>query len=110
MPNGTPSIKIRNVARLGAKVVLHGSDFDEAKTECARLTVTHGLIFVPPFDDPFVIAGQGTIGMEILKQLSNSENLDTIFCAIGGGGLVSGISEYVKRIGGPNIKDRKSVV
>lgn len=104
MPSGTPSIKVRNVARLGAKVVLHGNDFDEAKAECARLASTHGLIFVPPYDDPLVIAGQGTIGLEILKQMPDSENIDTIFCAIGGGGLVSGVAEYVKRIGGPNIK------
>ncbi|KAF8633406.1 hypothetical protein AX17_004577 [Amanita inopinata Kibby_2008] len=104
MPNGTPSIKVRNVARLGAKVVLYGSDFDEAKAECARLAIAHGLTFVPPYDDPLVIAGQGTIGMEILKQLSDSANLDTVFCAVGGGGLVSGIAEYVKRIGSPNTK------
>lgn len=102
MPNGTPSIKVRNVQRLGAKVVLHGVDFDEAKAECARLAESHGLIFVPPYDDPLVIAGQGTVGMEILKQLSNSDTLDGIFASVGGGGLVAGICEYVKRIGSPN--------
>ncbi|KIL66233.1 hypothetical protein M378DRAFT_186056 [Amanita muscaria Koide BX008] len=106
MPNGTPSIKSRNVARLGAKVVLHGNDFDEAKAECSRLASVHGLTFIPPYDDPLVIAGQGTIGMEILKQLSDSEHLDTVFCAIGGGGLIAGIAEYVKRIGSPNVKVR----
>lgn len=104
MPCGTPSIKVRNVSRLGAKVVLHGLDFDEAKAECARLASVHGLTFVPPYDDPLVIAGQGTVGMEILKQLSDSENLDAIFAAIGGGGLAAGICEYVKRIGGPLTK------
>lgn len=104
MPKGTPSIKVRNVARLGANVVLHGVDFDEAKAECARLAASRNLTFVPPYDDPFVIAGQGTIGMEILKQMSSVENIDAIFAAIGGGGLVSGISEYVKRIGNPNTK------
>ncbi|TFK44737.1 threonine ammonia-lyase [Crucibulum laeve] len=102
MPEGTPSIKVRNVARLGAKVVLHGSDFDEAKTECARLASAHGLAFVPPYDDPLVIAGQGTVGMEILKQLPHADELDGIFAAVGGGGLVAGIAEYVKRIGSPN--------
>lgn len=102
MPQGTPDIKVRNVARLGAKVVLHGSDFDEAKAECARLAGIHGLIFVPPYDDPLVIAGQGTVGMEILKQLPDSEQLSGIFASVGGGGLVSGICEYVKRIGSPN--------
>ncbi|KAH8119144.1 threonine ammonia-lyase [Phellopilus nigrolimitatus] len=101
MPKGTPSIKVRNVARLGAKVILHGDDFDSAKIECARLAETHGLIFVPPYDDPLVIAGQGTVGMEILKQLQDSDKLDGIFASIGGGGLVSGICEYVKRIGSP---------
>src|SRR6267154_75261 len=104
MPRGTPSIKVRNVERLGAKVVLHGIDFDEAKVECARLAALHGLAFVPPYDDPLVIAGQGTVGMEILKQLSDSENLDAVFAAIGGGGLIAGICEYVKRIGGPKTK------
>ncbi|CAL1707270.1 unnamed protein product [Somion occarium] len=101
MPKGTPSIKVRNVQRLGAKVVLHGDDFDEAKAECARLASSHGLAFVPPYDDPLVIAGQGTIGMEILKQMPDAENLDGIFASVGGGGLVAGISEYVKRIGSP---------
>lgn len=104
MPQGTPSIKVRNVERLGAKVVLHGSDFDEAKTECARLASAHGLVFVPPYDDPLIIAGQGTVGMEILKQSIDSENLDGIFASIGGGGLIAGICEYVKRIGGPKTR------
>lgn len=104
MPSGTPSIKVTNVARMGAKVVLHGQDFDEAKAECARLAEAHGLIFVPPYDDPLIIAGQGTIGMEVLKQIPDAENLDGIFAAIGGGGLVSGICEYVKRIGSPKTK------
>jgi threonine dehydratase len=104
MPQGTPTIKVRNARRLGAKVVLHGEDFDEAKAECARLAIAHGLAFVPPYDDPLVIAGQGTVGMEILKQVPNSEHLDAIFGAIGGGGLVAGICEYVKRIGSPHTR------
>ncbi|KAJ3735739.1 tryptophan synthase beta subunit-like PLP-dependent enzyme [Lentinula guzmanii] len=104
MPRGTPSIKVRNVQRLGAKVILHGNDFDEAKAECARLADVHGLVFVPPYDDPLVIAGQGTIGMEILKQLPDSDSLDGVFAAVGGGGLVAGISAYVKRIGSPRTK------
>lgn len=104
MPKNTPSIKSRNVSRLGAKVVLHGLDFDEAKAECARLASVHGLIFVPPYDDPLVIAGQGTVGMEILKQTPHSQDIDAIFAAIGGGGLVGGICEYVKRIGNPYTK------
>jgi threonine dehydratase len=104
MPMGTPTIKVNNVARLGAKVVLHGEDFDSAKAECARLAATHGLIFVPPYDDPLVIAGQGTVGMEIIKQMGNAQDLDTVFASIGGGGLVAGICEYVKRIGAPETK------
>lgn len=104
MPTGTPSIKVRNVARLGAKVVLHGTDFDEAKAECARLALAHGLAFVPPYDDPLVIAGQGTVGMEILKQLPDSDQLHTVFGAVGGGGLIAGISEYIKRIGNPETR------
>ncbi|KAI0047755.1 threonine dehydratase I, partial [Auriscalpium vulgare] len=104
MPKGTPSIKIRNVSRLGAKVILHGADFDEAKAECARLAAAHGLVFVPPYDDPLVIAGQGTVGLEILKQVPDSQALDAVFAAVGGGGLVAGICEYVKRIGSPHTK------
>ena len=110
MPVATPSIKVRNVERLGAKVVLHGQDFDEAKTECARLAKAHGLVFVPPYDDPLVIAGQGTVGLEILRQLpmrggANGElDVDTIFCAVGGGGLASGVAEYVKRVGSPGTR------
>lgn len=104
MPNGTPSIKVRNVERFGAKVVIHGADFDEAKMECARLAEVHGLIFVPPYDDPLIIAGQGTIGMEILKQMPDSQTLDAVFGAVGGGGLVAGVASYVKRIGSPMTK------
>lgn len=104
MPIGTPAIKVNNVTRLGAKVVLYGEDFDSAKAECARLAAAHGLIFVPPYDDPLVIAGQGTVGMEILKQMGNAQDLDAVFAGIGGGGLVAGICEYVKRIGAPQTK------
>lgn len=104
MPHGTPTIKVRAVSNLGARVILHGLDFDEAKVECARLAASQGLIFVPPYDDPLVIAGQGTVGMEILKQLPDSQGLDAVFAAVGGGGLVSGIAEYVKRIGGPGTR------
>ncbi|EPT04598.1 hypothetical protein FOMPIDRAFT_1113583 [Fomitopsis schrenkii] len=104
MPNGTPSIKVRNVSRLGAKVILFGDDFDEAKAECARLASAHGLVFVPPYDDPLVIAGQGTIGSEIIRQVPDSDSLDAIFAAVGGGGLVAGIGTYVKRVGSPNTK------
>lgn len=102
MPSGTPSIKHKNVSRLGGCVVLHGADFDAAKEECARLEQHHGLLNIPPFDDPYVIAGQGTIGMELLRQ-TNIQKLQAIFCCVGGGGLIAGIGVYVKRIA-PHVK------
>ncbi|KAI9645306.1 threonine deaminase [Ciborinia camelliae] len=102
MPEGTPSIKHLNVTRLGGSVVLHGQDFDAAKEECGRLEKLHGLTNIPPFDDPYVIAGQGTIGMELLRQ-TNISKLEAIFCCVGGGGLIAGIGVYVKRIA-PHVK------
>ncbi|KAI9770352.1 MAG: threonine deaminase [Geoglossum umbratile] len=102
MPEGTPSIKHLNVSRLGGSVVLHGADFDSAKEECHRLEKLHGLTNIPPFDDPYVIAGQGTIGMEILRQ-TNLQELEAVFCCVGGGGLIAGIGVYIKRIA-PHVK------
>jgi threonine dehydratase len=102
MPQGTPSIKHLNVSRMGGSVVLHGADFDSAKEECHRLEKLHGLTNIPPFDDPYVIAGQGTIGMELLRQ-TNIQQLEAIFCCVGGGGLIAGIGVYVKRIA-PHVK------
>jgi threonine dehydratase len=102
MPTPTPSIKFQNVARLGAKVVLHGNDFDAAKQECHRLAEKHSLTNIPPFDDPYVIAGQGTIGLELLRQV-NIQELKAVFCTIGGGGLIAGIGAYIKRIA-PHVK------
>ena len=102
MPSGTPAIKHKNVSRMGGAVVLHGPDFDSAKEHCYELEKQHGLTNIPPFDDPYVIAGQGTIGMELLRQ-TNLQNLHAIFCCVGGGGLISGIGVYVKRIA-PHVK------
>ena len=102
MPEATPSIKHLNVSRLGGHVVLHGQDFDAAKEECARREKEDGLINIPPFDDPYVIAGQGTIGMELFGQ-TNMQKLEAIFCCIGGGGLIAGIGTYVKRMA-PHVK------
>ncbi|KAK5092494.1 threonine deaminase [Exophiala xenobiotica] len=102
MPSGTPAIKHKNVSRLGGNVVLHGADFDSAKEHCHMLEKQHGLTNIPPFDDPYVIAGQGTIGKEILQQAS-LQNLKVIFCCVGGGGLIAGIGTYVKRIA-PDVK------
>lgn len=102
MPSGTPAIKHLNVARLGGSVVLHGMDFDAAKDEAHRLEKQHSLTNIPPFDDPYVIAGQGTIGMELLRQ-ANLDKLEAVFCAVGGGGLIAGIGVYLKRIA-PQVK------
>ncbi|TPX30468.1 threonine ammonia-lyase [Synchytrium microbalum] len=97
MPKFAPDIKVENVRRLGAQVILHGNDFDEAKRECMRLREEQGLTFIPPFDDKYVIAGAGTVGVEILRQLKQ-DRLDAIFVCCGGGGLLAGIAAFVKRI------------
>ena len=102
MPAGTPSIKHMNVSRLGGSVILHGEDFDSAKAEAHRLEKLYGLTNIAPFDDPYVIAGQGTIGMEILRQ-TNLQDLEAVFCCVGGGGLIAGIGVYIKRIA-PHVK------
>ena len=102
MPSGTPSIKHLNVSRMGGSVVLHGEDFDSAKAEAHRLEKLHDLTNIAPFDDPYVIAGQGTIGMEILRQ-TNLQELEAVFCCVGGGGLIAGIGVYIKRIA-PHVK------
>ncbi|KAJ2900405.1 uncharacterized protein MKZ38_002462 [Zalerion maritima] len=102
MPEGTPSIKHRNVARMGGHVVLHGADFDAAKEECARREKADGLINIHPFDDPYVIAGQGTIGMELLRQTDISK-VEAVFCCVGGGGLIAGIGVFLKRVA-PHVK------
>ncbi|KAI9689054.1 MAG: threonine deaminase [Bathelium mastoideum] len=102
MPQGTPDIKHRNVSQLGGTVVLHGPDFDAAKDEAHRRQIEHGLTMIPPFDDPYVIAGQGTIAMELLRQ-TNLQDLKAVFCCVGGGGLIAGVGVYIKRIA-PHVK------
>lgn len=102
MPVATPSIKFQNVARMGSRVILFGEDFDGAKSECDRLSVEDGLTNIPPFDHPYVIAGQGTIGMELLRQIK-SNKLSAVFVPIGGGGLLAGIGSYLKRLA-PHVK------
>jgi threonine dehydratase len=101
MPTTTPGVKIDAVRALGAEVVLHGDSFSDAYGHALTLEKKQQLTFVHPFDDPDVIAGQGTIGMEILRQ--HAEPIEAIFVAIGGGGLISGIAAYVKQIR-PEIK------
>ena len=94
MPVTTPSIKVSAVRTLGGEVVLHGDNYDEAYAHARQLEEEQGLVFIHPFDDPTVIAGQGTIGAEILQQAS--EDINAIFVPIGGGGLIGGIAVYVK--------------
>ena len=101
MPITTPSIKIEAVEARGAKVVLHGDSFSDAYAHALKLQKTQRSTFVHPYDDPDVIAGQGTIAVEILRQWQAP--IDAIFVAIGGGGLISGIASYVKRVR-PEIK------
>jgi threonine dehydratase len=96
MPVTTPRIKVDAVRSRGAEVRLHGDSYAEAYQEALRIKRKRGLVFVHPYDDPEVIAGQGTIGMEIVRQ--HPGELDAIFVPIGGGGLISGIAAYVKRV------------
>jgi threonine dehydratase len=96
MPKTTPAIKADAVRDLGASVVLAGDSFDEAKAHCDGLALETGRVFIPPFDDPLVIAGQGTIATEILRHRLG--NVNAIFVPVGGGGLIAGIGSYVKAI------------
>jgi threonine dehydratase len=95
MPEGTPTVKVRNTKKLGARVILHGQTFDDA----AAFALGHGqekkLTFIHPFDDPLVIAGQGTVALEMMRV---APELDTIIVPIGGGGLISGVSIAAKSI------------
>ena len=94
MPATTPSIKVDAVIALGAEVVLHGEAYDAAYDHAVRIASERQMVFVHPFDDPDVIAGQGTIGMEILRQAPG--DVDAVFVAVGGGGLIAGVSTYIK--------------
>ncbi len=101
MPATTPQIKVLAVKNRGAKVILHGDSYDEAYHHARTLEKKHKLTFVHPYDDPDVIAGQGTVGMEILRQ--HGEAIHAIFVPVGGGGLIAGIAAYVKALR-PEIK------
>jgi threonine dehydratase len=96
MPRTTPGIKIDAVRNLGGRVVLHGDNYDEAYTHARDIATKRKLTFVHPYDDPEVIAGQGTIGMEILKQ--HTGPLEAVFVPVGGGGLIAGIAVYIKQL------------
>ncbi|MDH3637369.1 MAG: threonine ammonia-lyase, biosynthetic [Gammaproteobacteria bacterium] len=96
MPVTTPTIKIQAVKQRGAEVVLYGDDYDAAHERARTLARKRKLVLIHPYDDPDVIAGQGTIGMEILRQ--HPDDLHSIFVPVGGGGLIAGIAAYVKQL------------
>jgi len=96
MPHTTPAIKRAAVAARGATVVLHGDSYDEAYQHALILGRERGYVFVHPYDDPDVIAGQGTVAMELLRQ--HPKGFDAVFVPVGGGGLIAGIAAYIKRL------------
>lgn len=95
MPEATPLLKVSGVRRLGADVILHGDNYDEAYSAALDYTKKHGLFFIHPFADEGVIAGQGTVGLEILREKSN---ITTIILPVGGGGLISGVAALYKQM------------
>ncbi|MEO8019106.1 MAG: threonine ammonia-lyase, biosynthetic [Pseudomonadota bacterium] len=101
MPQTTPNIKVSAVRDLGGEVVLHGDDYDSAYEHAQSIVREKNLAFVHPFDDPDVIAGQGTVAVEILRQ--SRDDVDAIFVPVGGGGLIAGIAVYAKYLN-PRIK------
>lgn len=101
MPRTTPQIKVDAVKRRGAKVVLHGDTFDEASQRANQMVEEKGMTYIPPYDHPDVIAGQGTVAMEILRQYPG--DIDAIFIPVGGGGLCAGMAAYIKYVR-PEIK------
>ena len=96
MPKTTPPIKVQTVRSLGARTILHGDSYDDAFEHAMTLVKEQGLVFVHPFDDPDVIAGQGTVGMEILRQ--HEDPVDAVFVPVGGGGLIAGMASYIKHV------------
>lgn len=94
MPRTTPELKVQGVRSRGGKVVLHGDAFPEALAHSLKLVEEKGYTYIHPYDDPLVIAGQGTVAMEILRQ--HQSRLDAVFVPVGGGGLIAGIAAYIK--------------
>ena len=101
MPKTTPPIKVQKVRSLGARTILHGDSYDDAFNHAQKLVKEKGMVFVHPFDDPDVIAGQGTVAMEVLRQ--HEDSIEAIFIPVGGGGLVAGMAAYIKHVR-PEIK------
>ena len=101
MPRTTPAIKVQAVRDRGGKTVLYGDTYDEAYQHARQLEADKGLTFIHPYDDPDVIAGNGTIGMEILRQ--HPDPIEAVFIAVGGGGLIAGVATYIKFLR-PDIK------
>jgi len=101
MPVTTPAIKVEAVKSFGAKVVLFGDSYSEAAEHCADLVSQSGMVFIPPFDDQLVIAGQGTVADELLRQ--SAGRIDAVFVPVGGGGLLAGVAVFIKELC-PNIK------
>jgi threonine dehydratase len=95
MPQFTPGVKVENTRRLGAEVVLHGDTLDAARAHALELAASQGLTLVHPYDDPLIVAGQGTVGLEMLQAVPE---LDTLVIAVGGGGLIGGIATAAKAI------------
>ncbi len=96
MPRTTPQIKVSAVAGFGGEIVLHGDGYDEAAAHAAELMERDGLVYIHPYDDPDVIAGQGTIGMEIVRQ--HPQPIHAVFVCVGGGGMLAGVAAYIKSV------------
>ncbi|KEZ77373.1 threonine ammonia-lyase, biosynthetic [Salinisphaera hydrothermalis] len=96
MPRTTPQIKVSAVAGFGGEIVLHGDGYDEAAAHAAELMERDGLVYIHPYDDPYVIAGQGTIGMEIVRQ--HPQPIHAVFVCVGGGGMLAGVAAYIKSV------------
>ncbi len=96
MPVTTPAIKVAAVRAFGVKVVLFGDNYSEAAEHCASLVSQSGMVFIPPFDDELVIAGQGTVADELLRQ--SAGRIDAVFVPVGGGGLLAGVSLFLKEL------------
>jgi threonine dehydratase len=100
MPKWSPLVKVKNCRSFGANIILHGDAYDDAKREAKRLAEEKGLTYIPGFDDPDIIAGQGTVGLEILEDVPD---VDVVICPVGGGGLIAGVGRALKSVK-PNVR------